>query len=111
MTNNIKNVKIIRFRLALIESVAMTIGFKRSGYLEYNDGAMGVLSIILVVFALTSPSRCISSNFGIAIVRSCIMMDEVIYGVMFSANIDILYREPPVMASKKPKRYLYRAYH
>ena len=38
----------------------------------------------------SSPSRCISSNFGIAIVRSCIIMDEVIYGVMFNAKIDML---------------------
>ncbi len=27
---------------------------------------------------------------GIAIVRSCIIMDEVIYGVMFNAKIDML---------------------
>lgn len=42
--------------LALIESVAMTIGFKRSGYLEYNDGAMGILVLVQVVFALTAGS-------------------------------------------------------
>ena len=42
--------------LALIEGIAMTIGFKRNGYLEYNDGAMGVLTIVLVIFALTAGS-------------------------------------------------------
>ena len=42
--------------LALIESVAMTIGFKRSGYLEYNSGFQGVLDVILVIFTLTAGS-------------------------------------------------------
>lgn len=42
--------------LALIESIAMTIGFKRSGYLEYNSGFQGVLDIILVIFTLTAGS-------------------------------------------------------
>lgn len=42
--------------LALIEAVAMTIGIKRGGYMEYNEGFMGVLSIIMVIFALTAGS-------------------------------------------------------
>jgi preprotein translocase subunit SecY len=42
--------------LALIEAVAMVIGFKRGGYLEYNDGVMGVLSIIMIIIALVAGS-------------------------------------------------------
>jgi preprotein translocase subunit SecY len=42
--------------LALIESIAMVIGFKRGGYLENNEGAMGVISIIMIVLALTAGS-------------------------------------------------------
>ena len=42
--------------LALIESTAMTIGFKRGGYLEYNEGFKGVLDIVLVIFTLTAGS-------------------------------------------------------
>lgn len=42
--------------LALIEAVAMTIGFKRGGYLEFNEGFNGVLDIIMVIFTLTAGS-------------------------------------------------------
>lgn len=42
--------------LALIEAIAMTIGFKRGGYLEYNEGALGVLSLITVIFTLVAGS-------------------------------------------------------
>lgn len=42
--------------LALIEAVAVTIGFKRGGYLEYNSGAMGVIAVIMVVLTLTAGS-------------------------------------------------------
>ena len=42
--------------LALIESIAMTIGFKRGGYMEYNEGFQGVLCIIMVVLGLTAGS-------------------------------------------------------
>ena len=42
--------------LALIESIAMTIGIKRGGYLEYNSGAKGVLAVILAVLTLTAGS-------------------------------------------------------
>lgn len=42
--------------LALVESIAMTIGFKRGGYMEYNEGFNGVLCIIMVIFGLTAGS-------------------------------------------------------
>lgn len=42
--------------LALIESIAMTIGFKRGGYLDHNSGVGCVLDIIMVIFALTAGS-------------------------------------------------------
>ena len=42
--------------LALVESTAMTIGFKRGGYLEFNAGFNGVLDIIMVIFTLTAGS-------------------------------------------------------
>lgn len=42
--------------LALIEAIAMTIGFKRGGYLEFNEGFRGVLDIIMVIFTLTAGS-------------------------------------------------------
>lgn len=45
--------------LALIESIAMTIGFKRGGYMEYNEGFQGVLCIIMVVLGLTAGSAAL----------------------------------------------------
>lgn len=42
--------------LALIEAIAMTVGFKRGGYLDHNSGAGCVLDIIMVIFALTAGS-------------------------------------------------------
>ena len=42
--------------LALIEAIAMTIGFKRGGYLEYNSGILGVMSVIMVILTLTAGS-------------------------------------------------------
>lgn len=54
-----------------------------------------------IFFLPSAPSFCISSSFGIAIVKSCIMMEDVMYGVMLSAKTDILVNEPPVNASKK----------
>ena len=51
-----------------------------------------------IFFLPASPSFCISSSFGIAIVRSCIIMEEVMYGVMLNANRDIFSNEPPVNA-------------
>ncbi len=42
--------------LALVESTAMTIGFKRGGYLEFDAGFNGVLDIIMVIFTLTAGS-------------------------------------------------------
>lgn len=42
--------------LALIEAVAMTIGLKRGGYLEFNEGFNSVLGIIMVVTALVAGS-------------------------------------------------------
>ncbi len=40
-----------------------------------------------------------------AIVRSCIIIDAVIYGVMFNANIDIDEKEPPVSWLKKSSEF------
>ena len=57
--------------------------------------------MLAIFFLPSSPSRCISSSFGIAIVRSCIMMEDVIYGVILNANTDISLNDPPVIASKK----------
>mgnify|MGYP000953130420 FL=1 len=54
-----KIAKITRYltvALALVESTAMTIGFKRGGYLEFNEGFNGVLDIIMVIFTLTAGS-------------------------------------------------------
>lgn len=42
--------------LALVESIAMTIAFRRGNYLENNSGFYGVLDIIVVIFALTAGS-------------------------------------------------------
>ena len=56
------------------------------------------LVIAAIFFLPSSPSFCISSNLGIAIARSCIIIDEVIYGVMLNAKRDILSNEPPVNA-------------
>lgn len=42
--------------LALVEATAMTIGFKRGGYLEFNEGFNGVLDIVMVIFTLTAGS-------------------------------------------------------
>lgn len=42
--------------LALIEAIAMTIGFKRGGYLEFNEGFNGALDIIMVILTLTAGS-------------------------------------------------------
>ena len=60
------------------------------------------LVISVIFFLPSSPSFCISSSFGMAIVSSCIIMEDVIYGVIFNANNDICSKEPPVNASKKP---------
>ncbi len=60
--------------------------------------------VMVVIFLRpSSPSRCISSSAGMAMVSSCMMMEEVMYGVMFSAKMDICSKEPPVKASKKLK--------
>lgn len=42
--------------LALIEAIAMTIGFRRGGYLEFSEGYQGVLDIVMVIFTLTAGS-------------------------------------------------------
>ena len=55
-----------------------------------------------IFFLPSSPSFCISSSLGIAMVISCIMMEDVIYGVMLSANSDMLEKDPPVIALTKP---------
>ena len=35
-------------------------------------------------------------------VSNCMMMDDVIYGVMLSAKIDMEEKDPPVIALKNP---------
>ena len=42
--------------LAFVEAVAMTIGLKRGGYLEFNEGFNSVLGIIMVVMTLVAGS-------------------------------------------------------
>ena len=67
--------------------------------LSINESPIVTYLVIDAIFFLpSSPSFCISSNFGIAIVRSCMMIEDVIYGVMLSAKRDILSNEPPVKA-------------
>lgn len=54
-----KIAKITRYltvALALIEATAMTIGFSRGGYLEFNEGFNGALDIVMVIFTLTAGS-------------------------------------------------------
>jgi len=55
----------------------------------------------LIFFLPSSPSFCNSSKRGIAMVRSCTIMDAVMYGVMFNAKMDILVKDPPVITSRK----------
>jgi len=59
------------------------------------------LVISAIFFLPVSPSFWSSSNFGIAIVRSCIMIEEVMYGVILNANTENCSKEPPVNALKK----------
>jgi len=59
--------------------------------------------ICVMTFRPSSPSLCSSSSFGMAIVSSCTMMEEVMYGEMLSANTDIFVKEPPVIVLKKLK--------
>ena len=67
-----------------------------------NANRFGQLSGDAVSFFLpSSPSFCISSSFGIAIVRSWMIMEDVIYGVILNAKMDIVSNEPPVKALKK----------
>ena len=40
--------------LAFVEAVAMTIGLKRGGYLEFSEGFNSVLGIVMVVMALVA---------------------------------------------------------
>jgi hypothetical protein len=61
------------------------------------------LEISAIFFLPSSPSFWSSSSLGMAMVRSCIIMEEVIYGEMFNAKMDISVKEPPVNASRKPK--------
>ncbi|MCI8391017.1 MAG: preprotein translocase subunit SecY [Roseburia sp.] len=42
--------------LAFVEAVAMTIGLKRGGYLEFSEGFNSVLGIVMVVMALVAGS-------------------------------------------------------
>jgi preprotein translocase subunit SecY len=42
--------------LALIEAIAMAIGFWRGSYLDYSEGAMRVVCVIQIIFALTAGS-------------------------------------------------------
>lgn len=42
--------------LALVEAIAMTIGFKRGGYLEHSEGFNGALDVAVVILTLTAGS-------------------------------------------------------
>ena len=53
------------------------------------------------IYLPLSPSLCNSSNLGIAIVNNWMIIEAVIYGVMFKAAIEKLVNEPPVNALKK----------
>ena len=67
------------------------------------------LVIAVIFFRPSSPSFCISSSAGMAIVRSCMIMEAVIYGVTDNAKIDICSNDPPVkelkMFSESPRAF------
>ena len=70
--------------------------------LEKSQATVRYLVYSAIFFLPSSPSFCISSSFGIAMVSNCIMMEDVIYGVMLSAKIDMEEKDPPVIALKNP---------
>ena len=51
------------------------------------------------------PSFRHSSNVGITEVRSCIIMEELMYGVILMAKSENLLRAPPENRSRNPKRF------
>ena len=69
-----------------------------------TDNTTVTIRVNCVSFFLpSSPSLWISSSLGKEIVRSWIMMEDVIYGVILNAKIDIFSKDPPVIALKKFK--------
>ena len=52
------------------------------------------LVIEAIFFLPSSPSRRISSSFGMAIVNNCIIIEDVMYGVMFRAKTEAFRKEP-----------------
>jgi hypothetical protein len=52
------------------------------------------------------PSFAIASRLGIIIVKSCIMIEDVIYGLTLNANIDIFFKAPPESKSNRENKSL-----
>jgi hypothetical protein len=57
-------------------------------------------------FRPSSPSLASFSNLGMTTVKSCMMMDALIYGVILMANMENLLKEPPEITSKNPNKAL-----
>ncbi|MPM81480.1 hypothetical protein SDC9_128533 [bioreactor metagenome] len=55
-----------------------------------------------IFFLPSSPSFARASRLGIAIVNNCIIIEALIYGDMFIANIAKFLNAPPEITSKKP---------
>lgn len=79
--------------LALIQAVAMTIGLRRGGYLEYNDGAKGIMCVIMVVFALTAGSAVLMW------IGERITENGVGNGISIVLTINIISRMPADMGA------------
>ena len=72
--------------------------------LSTSASATVIYLVMAVIFFLpSSPSFCSSSILGIAIPKSCIIIEEVIYGVILNANTEKFNNEPPVTAFIKLK--------
>ena len=57
----------------------------------------------LIFLRPTSPSFFRASRFGLTAVISCMMMAAEIYGMMFSAKIDMRPSAPPANMSNMPR--------
>ena len=56
-----------------------------------------------MVFCPDSPSCFSAFSFGVEETKSCTIIDEVIYGIIVNAKIDILESEPPESMLNIPK--------
>ncbi|MDD6056810.1 MAG: preprotein translocase subunit SecY [Clostridiales bacterium] len=89
--------------LALIEGIAMTIGFSRGGYLEYNSGFRGGLGIVSVVLTLTAGSAVLMwigeriTEKGIGNGISIVLAVNIISSM--PSDISVLYQQ--FIAGKK----------